>query len=129
MIIKNNINVIWFYKNFRIIYMYNHKPWSWIIDMIAEGQLLAICVDLFMAGSETSAKALCFGFLFLVLNPEVQRRAQREIDAVIGHERLPSLNDRPRYICMHIYTYFLSVRYWLRASVFKNILLTILTCA
>ncbi|XP_023247202.1 probable cytochrome P450 303a1 [Copidosoma floridanum] len=65
-------------------------------DTFSESQLLSICVDLFMAGSETSAKALCFGFLFLVLNQEVQRRAQREIDAVIGRDRLPSLNDRPR---------------------------------
>ncbi|OXU26364.1 hypothetical protein TSAR_002453 [Trichomalopsis sarcophagae] len=64
-------------------------------DTFSEAQLLAICVDLFMAGSETSSKALCFGFLFLVLNPEVQKKAQQEIDSVIGRERLPSLNDRP----------------------------------
>ncbi|XP_011495186.1 PREDICTED: probable cytochrome P450 303a1 [Ceratosolen solmsi marchali] len=65
-------------------------------DTFSEGQLLAICVDLFMAGSETSSKALCFGFLFLVLNPEVQKKAQQEIDSIIGRERLPSLKDRPR---------------------------------
>lgn len=26
--------------------------------------------------------------------PEVQKRAQREIDTVIGHERLPTIEDR-----------------------------------
>ena len=35
-------------------------------------------------------------FLALVLFPQVQRRAQAELDAVIGRDRLPSFDDRPR---------------------------------
>ena len=66
------------------------------ISFIAEKQLLAICVDLFMAGSETTTKALNFCFLYLVLYPEVQRKAQEEIDRVIGRDRFPTLADRPR---------------------------------
>nr|CAD7426505.1 unnamed protein product [Timema monikensis] len=62
---------------------------------ISESQLLAICMDMFMAGSETTSKSLGFGFLYLLLFPEVQKRAQDEIDAVVGRDRLPSLNDRP----------------------------------
>ncbi|KAK0176822.1 hypothetical protein PV328_000926 [Microctonus aethiopoides] len=62
----------------------------------SESQLLAICVDLFVAGSETTTKALNFGFLYLVLYPEVQQKAQEEIDRVIGRNRLPTLSDRPR---------------------------------
>ncbi|XP_058793282.1 probable cytochrome P450 303a1 [Phymastichus coffea] len=61
-----------------------------------ESQLLAICVDLFIAGSETTSKALSFGFLYLVLNPKVQKKAQHELDLVVGRERLPSLNDRAK---------------------------------
>nr|CAD7588588.1 unnamed protein product [Timema genevievae] len=61
----------------------------------SESQLLAICMDMFMAGSETTSKSLGFGFLYLLLFPEVQKRAQAEIDAVVGRDRLPSLNDRP----------------------------------
>lgn len=34
-------------------------------------------------------------FLILVLFPQVQRRAQAELDAVIGRDRLPSFDDRP----------------------------------
>lgn len=30
----------------------------------------------------------------MTLHPEVQRRAQAEIDAVVGHDRLPSFADR-----------------------------------
>jgi len=31
----------------------------------------------------------------MVLYPEVQRRAQAEIDAVVGKDRLPDFGDRP----------------------------------
>jgi cytochrome P450 len=32
----------------------------------------------------------------MVLNPEVQKRAQEELDTVIGHGRLPGMDDRSR---------------------------------
>jgi hypothetical protein len=35
-------------------------------------------------------------FLALVLFPQVQRRAQTELDLVIGRDRLPTFDDRPR---------------------------------
>ena len=35
-------------------------------------------------------------FLALVLFPRVQRRAQAELDAVVGRDRLPTFDDRPR---------------------------------
>lgn len=54
-------------------------------------------MDMFMAGSETTSKSLGFGFLYLLLNPEVQKKAQEEIDRVVGRDRLPTLNDRPKY--------------------------------
>jgi cytochrome P450 len=34
-------------------------------------------------------------FLALVLFPEAQRRAQAELDVVIGRDRLPTFDDRP----------------------------------
>ena len=33
-------------------------------------------------------------FLAMTLYPEIQQRAQAEIDAVIGHDRLPGFQDR-----------------------------------
>lgn len=30
----------------------------------------------------------------MALNPDVQRRAQTEIDSVIGNERMPAISDR-----------------------------------
>jgi hypothetical protein len=35
-------------------------------------------------------------FLALVLYPQVQRRAQAELDDVVGRDRLPTFDDRPR---------------------------------
>lgn len=62
----------------------------------SEKQLVAICMDMFMAGSETTSKTLSFGFQYLLLYPDVQKKAQQEIDEVVGRNRRPTLNDRPR---------------------------------
>ena len=35
-------------------------------------------------------------FLALTLFPQVQRRAQAELDIVVGRDRLPTFDDRPR---------------------------------
>ena len=35
-------------------------------------------------------------FLVLALFPKVQKRAQAELDAVVGRDRLPTFDDRPR---------------------------------
>lgn len=34
-------------------------------------------------------------FLVMMLYPEAQAKAQAEIDRVVGHERLPMMEDRP----------------------------------
>jgi hypothetical protein len=44
---------------------------------------------------QTTAALTTF-VLAMVLNPDVQRKAQEEIDTIVGHGRLPSLDDRPR---------------------------------
>ncbi|CAG9824744.1 unnamed protein product [Phaedon cochleariae] len=64
-------------------------------ESFSEDQLLATCMDMFMAGSETTSNTLSFCFLYLILNPEVQVKAQKEVDAVVGKDRMPSLDDRP----------------------------------
>ena len=35
-------------------------------------------------------------FVAMLLHPEMQKKAQDEIDAVTGQERLPTFEDRPR---------------------------------
>ncbi|KAF7284636.1 hypothetical protein GWI33_021825 [Rhynchophorus ferrugineus] len=61
----------------------------------SEDQLVAICMDMFMAGSETTNNTLSFCFLYLILNPDIQEKAQEEIDRVVG-SRMINLDDRSR---------------------------------
>jgi len=35
-------------------------------------------------------------FVAMLLHPEIQKKAQDELDSVIGRERLPTFEDRPR---------------------------------
>ncbi|KAG6371203.1 cytochrome P450 [Boletus reticuloceps] len=49
----------------------------------------------FLAASETSNSVLMTFFLMMVLNPAVQEKAQAQIDAVVGRDRLPTMDDRP----------------------------------
>ncbi|KAJ3545757.1 hypothetical protein NM688_g5589 [Phlebia brevispora] len=51
-------------------------------------------MHLWTGGAETTAAAV-YTFIFaMVLYPEVQRKAQKEIDDVVGNDRLPNFNDR-----------------------------------
>lgn len=45
-------------------------------------------------GSDTTVSTLMTFFLEMIRNPEVQRRAQEELDRVVGPDRLPTFSDR-----------------------------------
>ncbi|CAJ1060175.1 Cytochrome P450 2J2 [Xyrichtys novacula] len=56
---------------------------------------LAVCsMDLFLAGTETTATTLLWALVFLINNPDIQAKVQAEIDTVIGQNRLPTMADR-----------------------------------
>jgi Cytochrome P450 len=63
------------------------KPW-------ASSSLLRLPICLMDPPRQTISTLTSF-FLVLLLYPDVQKRAQAEIDQVIGRGRLPGLNDRP----------------------------------
>lgn len=48
------------------------------------------------AGSDTTSAIIQSLILLLLANPEVQRKAQKEIDAVVGPDRMPTLGDIER---------------------------------
>ncbi|KAK7688870.1 hypothetical protein QCA50_007560 [Cerrena zonata] len=48
----------------------------------------------FVAGVDTSAPTLQLFFFAMMSHPDVQKKAQAELDIVVGAERLPTLNDR-----------------------------------
>ncbi|KAJ9590992.1 hypothetical protein L9F63_027800, partial [Diploptera punctata] len=57
-------------------------------------QLLYLCTDLFIAGSDTTSGSLSFAILHMILYPGIQTEIQKELDEVVGRERLPSLKDK-----------------------------------
>ncbi|KAF8444934.1 cytochrome P450 [Boletus edulis BED1] len=50
--------------------------------------------SMYLGGSDTTPSTLSAFFLAMTLYPEVFRKAQVEIDAVVGYERLPTIGDR-----------------------------------
>ncbi|PAV15317.1 cytochrome P450 [Pyrrhoderma noxium] len=50
---------------------------------------------IYAGGADTTVSALLTFILAMVLNPEVQRRAQKEIDDIIGRNALPTFADLP----------------------------------
>ncbi|XP_066298812.1 cytochrome P450 2U1-like [Branchiostoma lanceolatum] len=53
-----------------------------------------VLFDMFVAGTETTSTTLYWVFLYLVLNPDIQRKVQEEIHSVLGHDQPPSTAHR-----------------------------------
>ncbi|KIJ67614.1 hypothetical protein HYDPIDRAFT_108480 [Hydnomerulius pinastri MD-312] len=54
----------------------------------------SVAASAYAGGAETTSTSLEIFFLAMVLFPEAQRRAQAEIDAIVGVDRLPTFEDR-----------------------------------
>ncbi|KAI0260510.1 cytochrome P450 [Gloeopeniophorella convolvens] len=50
----------------------------------------------YLAGTDTTVSSESAFFLAMALFPDIRKRAQAEIDAVVGPDRLPALEDRER---------------------------------
>lgn len=59
-------------------------------------QLMQICMDFFIAGAIPIGATLDFFVLMMLLHPEAQQKAQKEIDSVVGRNRLPQLSDKTK---------------------------------
>ena len=56
--------------------------------------LISSCVDLFLAGTETTTSTLIWGILFLLHNPGVKKHVQDELDEVLGPTSSINYKDR-----------------------------------
>ncbi|KAM9477787.1 cytochrome P450 2U1 [Clarias gariepinus] len=63
-------------------------------DGFSEDYMFYIIGDLFIAGTDTTTNSILWMVLYMCLHPDVQGNVQREIDAVVGRGRLPSLTDK-----------------------------------
>jgi cytochrome P450 len=61
-----------------------------------ENRIMWVLAGIYSGGADTTVSALTTFVLAMVLYPEAQRKAQEEIDRVIGTDRLPLMRDRPR---------------------------------
>ncbi|XP_014218915.1 methyl farnesoate epoxidase [Copidosoma floridanum] len=61
-----------------------------------DDQLVIILLDVLLAGLNITALTLEFLFLNMLINRDAQRKLHEEIDRVIGRDKLPDLNDRPK---------------------------------
>ncbi|KAJ7080831.1 cytochrome P450 [Mycena belliarum] len=59
-----------------------------------EQMVKEVAGTMYGAGADTTVSALGTFFLAILSNPEAQKKAQMEIDAVVGNERLPDFGDR-----------------------------------
>ncbi|KAK7888830.1 hypothetical protein WMY93_024390 [Mugilogobius chulae] len=59
-----------------------------------EKNMILCCLDLFLAGTETTSKTLQWGLIHLINNPHIQEKVRAEIDIVIGQSRQPTMADR-----------------------------------
>jgi cytochrome P450 len=64
-------------------------------DEGAEGEQLIkdVAAVSFIAGSDTTVATTVSFFLAMLVYPDVQLKAQAEIDRVVGRERLPDMDD------------------------------------
>ncbi len=55
-----------------------------------------LCMDLLIAGTDTSAQTVNWFLLLLANRPEIQARVHEELDRIIGRDALPTVEDRTR---------------------------------
>ncbi|CAE6414749.1 unnamed protein product [Rhizoctonia solani] len=60
----------------------------------ADDYVQQIAITLVAGGADTTISTLMMFLLAMVLHPEVQKKAQEELDSVIGSARLPTFEDR-----------------------------------
>lgn len=83
-------------RDFIDVYIREMKQESCTPDF-NDDQLIVNAMDLFSAGSETTATTLAWAVAFMILEPQVQRRVQEEIDREVG-DRKPCMDDRGRLV-------------------------------
>jgi len=56
--------------------------------------LKQVSFTMYLGGSDTTASTLSAFFLAMTMYPEILKKAQSEVEVVVGNERLPTMEDR-----------------------------------
>ncbi|KAK7445453.1 hypothetical protein VKT23_014872 [Stygiomarasmius scandens] len=68
---------------------------------LSENENAWVAATMYAAGSETTSGVMAWWIFAMCLHPEFQMRAQAEIDAVVGRDRLPTFADSPHLPYCH----------------------------
>jgi len=63
---------------------------------LSRENLLTCCMDLFVAGSETTSKSLMFALALMIRHPEVAEKIQKEIESSIGDRDIVRMQDKEK---------------------------------
>ncbi|KFZ16483.1 hypothetical protein V501_02223 [Pseudogymnoascus sp. VKM F-4519 (FW-2642)] len=66
------------------------------VNNLSTEDIKGACGAIFIAGANTTWSTIIICILNLLMNPVVLKKAQAEIDAVVGSNRLPNFEDRER---------------------------------
>ncbi|KAF9533208.1 cytochrome P450 [Crepidotus variabilis] len=72
-----------------------------------------VCATSYAAGADTTVASIEAFFYVIAKYPDVQRKAQEEIDRVIGNDRIPTFNDRSSLL--YVEALFREVLRWMPA--------------
>ncbi|KAE9379474.1 cytochrome P450, partial [Stipitochalara longipes BDJ] len=67
---------------------------------VTEDDIKGAASTMYAAGADTTLASLIIFVLCMVLNPEEQEKARKELDHVVGRDRLPNLADRGTIPCI-----------------------------
>ncbi|CAL4944512.1 unnamed protein product [Urochloa decumbens] len=70
-------------------------------ETYTENLIMSLCYSMFAAGTETTAATTEWAMSLLLNHPNVMKKAQAEIDAVVGTSRLVTPDDVPRLRYLH----------------------------
>ncbi|XP_074584512.1 flavonoid 3',5'-hydroxylase 1-like [Curcuma longa] len=70
-------------------------------EALTDANIRSLIVDLFVAGSDTTAIVVEWAIAEMLKNPSILKRAQEEADAAIGHGRLLRESDLPNLPFLH----------------------------
>jgi len=63
-------------------------------DDVNEEDVMWVAAAMYSAGADTTSSSLITFMLIMTLHPEIQKKAQEEVDRAVGPNRLPTFEDR-----------------------------------
>ncbi|KAJ8029292.1 Cytochrome P450 2J6 [Holothuria leucospilota] len=65
-------------------------------DVFNEDNMYWVINDLFIGSTDTITTTLMWVFLFLLNNPDVEKKVRAQLNEVVGRNRMPRYSDRPK---------------------------------